>query len=215
MKKTFKNRRWSFILMLALALAPLLGFVHRSVRLYGHFVEKSKNSNLPRPAPTFIRYRFSEEILRSLRPYFNKDNWHGIVWCAWDWIIIGVVIGVSLWAWETLNVLFAAFLYLWAVVIIGSRQRALAALLHDSAHRILTKNRWLNFLVGTFGSGYLVLQSFSGYRDSHVKKHHPYLGHPSLDPDYYGIKSFGLYGDGLNGRNVRRYLLSLILPAAT
>jgi fatty acid desaturase len=169
------------------------------------------------PVAPIKRYQFSPEIIRSLRPCFERDNWHTILWCCWDWAVIAGMISLSMWSWGALSLPFAIPIYLFTLLVVGSRQRALAALLHDATHKILAKNKVINYTIGTFGSGYLVLQSFTGYLFSHVKRHHPLktFGHPIFDPDYAALQALGLYGDGLRTKKVRRYLLTLMSPINT
>ncbi|EBB1607073.1 phosphoesterase, partial [Salmonella enterica] len=74
--------------------------------------------------------------------------------------------------------------------IIGTRQRALATILHESAHRVLAKNTRLNDLLGKYFSGYSILQTFQSTPKSHVILHHNYLGKKNKDSDYdYYIES--------------------------
>lgn len=127
-----------------------------------------------------IRYRFSQSINQKLRKLQKKDNWHGIVGILVDYLFISAAIYLSL---------FSYWFYPLSLLIIGSRQRALATLLHESVHKTLAANRILNYLLGTFFSGSLIFQSFSFYRYSHVKRHHAFLGNEKLDPDYqYYVK---------------------------
>lgn len=78
------------------------------------------------------------------------------------------------------------------ILIIGSRQRALATILHEAAHFALTKNKKIGRVLGIYCSGYLVFQSWDSYAQSHVKNHHPKLG-TDLDPDYEYYKSSGVF----------------------
>ncbi|MCC3436794.1 fatty acid desaturase [Microcoleus sp. PH2017_05_CCC_O_A] len=162
----------------------------------------------------FEKHPFDPEIRKELRPCFELDNWHGLLELLEDWSIIA---GVTLVSELVLNRhLFAGVVvYVTAILIIGARMRALADLLHQSAHRTLAKNKVLNFVLGTFPSGYLVLQSFTGYYFSHIKRHHNYLGDPALDPDYIGLQENGLYHEGLFAANVRCYLIRIFHPVTT
>jgi fatty acid desaturase len=161
------------------------------------------------------RHRFDDDIRQEVRKYFAVDNWHGILELLEDWAFIGGAIAASVWAWGALPTAPAAVVYAFAVFIIGTRQRSLADLLHQSSHKTLANNRLLNFLLGTFPSGYLVLQSWTGYVYSHVLRHHPYLGDPVLDPDYEGARVYGIYGEGRKDAALRRFFIHLLLPDHT
>ncbi|WP_431834907.1 fatty acid desaturase [Gallibacterium anatis] len=77
-------------------------------------------------------------------------------------------------------------------MLIGSRQRALATILHEASHGSLTKNKNLSKILGTYFSGYLIFQSWSSYKQSHIKNHHLKLG-SDLDPDYTFYCKMGVF----------------------
>ncbi|MFP5272827.1 fatty acid desaturase [Coleofasciculus sp.] len=161
------------------------------------------------------RYRFDGAVLRELSRCFELDNWHGFVQLVEDWAIIALAALASWWTWQHLPLVLGGMVYFVAILIIGARMRALADLLHQSTHRTLAKNKFLNLVLGTFPSGYLVLQSYSGYRSSHVILHHGHFGDSKLDPDYIGLQESGLYGENLSANSVRLYLWNIIHPATT
>lgn len=161
------------------------------------------------------RYRFAPELLKKVRECRRNDNYHGVLELAEDWIVILFSAYVSLSAWEHLSWAVAAPAYLIALFLIGGRQRALADILHQAAHGTLVKNRRLGNLLGTVSSGYLVLQSLSGYRLSHVVRHHGFLGDARLDPDYEQYRLWAICGANLNSAAVRRHLLRSLMPGRT
>ncbi|EDP7844203.1 fatty acid desaturase family protein, partial [Campylobacter coli] len=120
---------------------------------------------------------FENTILKELKVLYKLDNYHGIFAVLWDYLQIILIIVISCFMQNI-------FMYLFAVLFIGTRQRALATILHESAHRILAKNRKLNDFLGKYPSGYLIFQTFKKYRQSHVIKHHGFLGIENKDPDY-------------------------------
>lgn len=160
------------------------------------------------------RYQFSTEILLRVRECRHNDNYHGILELMEDWVVIGVCIHCSLVAWDIAPAI-AIPVYIISIFLIGGRQRALADILHQATHRTLTKNERLGRLLGTVLSGYLVFQSFSGYRASHVRQHHAFLGDPELDPDYRQYQLWNICGPNLNSTAVRHHLLRLFTPATT
>ena len=164
------------------------------------------------------RYRFSPGVLLALKPFLRqRDNWHGPAWLVEDWILLLATVTFA--EWLRNDVSTGAFIasYPVVVLVIGARQRGLATLLHDSAHRTLARNRIVNLLAGTLLAGYPVLQSHSGYRATHVRAHHPLhrFGVLGSDPDYTEIVNLGLYGPGLRSGAVRQYLLGLLGPVPT
>ncbi len=158
------------------------------------------------PAVTRLHgYRFSPEIKAQLRELHALDNWHGLL--AWiedaAWILAAILAaqesGRSGWFWPVYMVV--------TFPILATRQRAAATLLHESAHRTLAKSRRLNYVLGTYLSGYLILQSYSAYFASHVKDHHGHFGDPGRDPDLRDHIRAGLYEPWTAAQFVRRYLL--------
>jgi dihydrorhizobitoxine desaturase len=122
----------------------------------------------------FGHYAFAKDILRDVKR-LRPDNWHAICYLMKDYTIIAAVIYLSVtvsWSFYPLSVL-----------VIGAHQRGLSTLLHDSAHGVLTKNRTVNFLLGTLLTAWPIFQRHFAYRESHVLTHHPYLGRADRDPD--------------------------------
>lgn len=128
--------------------------------------------------------RFSKPIADELAKLGVLDNWHSLAAVAAGYLIIAAAVVAG----ET-----SAWLYPLAVFVIGARQRALTTLLHDAAHGRAARSKWLNALVGSFLSGYLIFQAFRPYRQSHVINHHWYLGNPKRDPDFQLYLDAGLY----------------------
>ncbi|RUS96564.1 dihydrorhizobitoxine desaturase [Dulcicalothrix desertica PCC 7102] len=144
-------------------------------------------------------YKFEHSIQQQIKTLAKLDNWHGILALLEDYSLIIISILITYY--------ISWYFYPLAILIIGARQRALATLLHEAAHRTLAKNKHLNFALGTYFSGYLILQTFTGYKKSHVDNHHRYLGHPILDPDYYFHISEGLYSYINPMSFVKKYIL--------
>ncbi len=138
-------------------------------------------------------YQFEDSINQRIKKLTALDNWHCLLALVEDYAIILASILITYQThWYT---------YPLAVLVIGSRQRALATLLHEAAHRTLAKNRWLNLIIGSFFSGYLILQTVTAYRQSHVRYHHGHFGDPELDPDYKLMLEEGLYDNPVNLRS--------------
>ncbi|MGB8689903.1 MAG: guanitoxin biosynthesis L-arginine gamma (S) hydroxylase [Microcoleus sp.] len=133
----------------------------------------------------YQQYKFSCEIKSQLKELTKLDNWHGLLALLQDsTLILASILITSHVTW---------FFYPIALLVIGSRQRALTTLLHDSAHGVLAKNKLLNSFLGTFGSGYLIFQQMIPYKKSHCYEHHSHLGNPEVDPDFKFYLEEGLY----------------------
>lgn len=145
-------------------------------------------------------YHFGDSIDKQVFNLSELDNWHCFLALLEDYCVIGLTIIV------TCSVSW--YFYPLAVVIIGSRQRALATLLHESAHKTLAKNKHLNSVIGTFFSGYLILQTMGSYRESHVRFHHGHFGNSELDPDYKFTIEQGLYD---RNQHPKRFIIQNIL----
>ncbi|WP_055136283.1 guanitoxin biosynthesis L-arginine gamma (S) hydroxylase [Pseudomonas corrugata] len=130
------------------------------------------------------RFNPSTELRQRLRPLYHKDNWHWLVALGADLIVIAAAVYLS----HRYN-----FLYPLALLFIGSRQRALASLLHEAAHMTLARSKMLNKWVGEYLLAYPIFQNFEAYRRSHVQMHHHHLGDQDKDPDHRFYIESGLY----------------------
>lgn len=129
--------------------------------------------------------KLSPEVRRRLRALCEVDNYHGILGVAFDYAVIAFAIflsvGVSYW------------LYPVSVILIGSTQRGLVNLLHESTHKVLARNGTLNLLLGSVFAGHLVFHLYNPYRSSHIGFHHRYLGDEEKDPDYKFHRECDIY----------------------
>lgn len=103
------------------------------------------------------------------------DNIHGWLYLLGDWSVWIVAIAANV-------VLNHPITYVIVLVVIGSRMRALANLLHEAAHRKLFATKFLNRIIGTTLCGWPLAVSYSKYIDQH-KLHHVHLWDSSRDPD--------------------------------
>lgn len=145
---------------------------------------------------THSRIDVKEQINRHVRELTRLDNWHSVVYLTLDYLIIIAMIALSL------RVSFWFYPVSW--LVIGSRQRGLANLLHAAAHGTLARNRKWNFISGTFLSGYLIGQQFVRYHHSHVVSHHGRFGDPHSDPDYRQHIALGLYQFDSRKHNLKK-----------
>lgn len=152
-----------------------------------------------------IRYKINPDIFSpdELKNLHICDNWHGILAVLEDWFVIIITIIIS-------ECYCSYFLYFISLIVLGSRHRALATLLHESSHKTLAKNKYINIALGTIFGGWCVLQSWSIYHKSHVKEHHNYLGNRYRDPDYRALLDSNIYGNRLSSRSLYIYLLRIV-----
>ncbi|KPY82929.1 guanitoxin biosynthesis L-arginine gamma (S) hydroxylase [Pseudomonas syringae pv. tagetis] len=147
-----------------------------------------------------LRHRFSKEIKEQIKALYMYDNYHGLFALLQNlfWISLAIYLGES-----------APWLLPLAILLIGSRQRALATLLHEAAHGALCRNRRLEKFLGTWCSGYVIFQGWVSYKRSHTVDHHHKLGDPDRDPDYQYYRQSGVF----EARSTFRFALAhLIKP---
>lgn len=168
-------------------------------------------STLSGPRLRLTAHRFAPDVRAEIRALHRLDNWHGPL----AWVEDVLWIGAAIYA-ATLcrpAPLFWTVYVLVTFPVVATRQRALATLLHESAHGILASNKKLNRLLGTYCSGYLIFQTFEAYFDSHVKGHHGHFGDPDRDPDLRDHLRRGLYEPQSAAGFVWRHLVRPVLTA--
>jgi fatty acid desaturase len=144
-------------------------------------------------------HKFDNSIKNQIKELCQYNNFNGVMAVSSDYFFIAFAIyltQVSFW------------LYPLSVLIIGSRQRALATVLHEAAHKTLAKNRLLNRILGTYFSGYLIFQTWDAYLRSHVFNHHTKLGSPEFDPDLKHYIESGVFERRSKNGFLMRYLVS-------
>jgi fatty acid desaturase len=104
-----------------------------------------------------------------------RDNWRNWVFLGVDWAIIALAVGAHL-IWTT------PIVYLGTLVLIGSRMRALANLLHEAAHLKLFASRRLNNAAGAVLCAWPLMAMYRRYVRQH-RLHHRNLWRNEQDPD--------------------------------
>ncbi|MBC6411839.1 MAG: fatty acid desaturase family protein, partial [Hyphomonadaceae bacterium] len=109
-----------------------------------------------------------------IRELSNRSN----LWGAW----------LTFHVWATIIISGAVFViwpnpltFVFAVLMIGSRQHGMAVLMHDAAHGILFRNRKINDFVGHYVLGAPYGGDMHSYRKYHLQ-HHKYT-QTDIDPD--------------------------------
>jgi fatty acid desaturase len=145
-----------------------------------------------------LHHSFDATINLNIKDLARKgDNWHGLLALLTDATIISAAIYLCT---------FSSIFYPLSLVVIGSRQRALATILHESSHRTLCRNYYLNKALGLI-AGWSIAQSYYRYRRSHVLEHHPFLGDERRDPDTLNYLNRRLFERSHNSFIQKQFLL--------
>lgn len=92
----------------------------------------------------------------------RASDWKGVAVVAHAWGVIGLAMAMAA-QWPLTLPL--------AVAIIGSRQLGLAILMHDGAHGILARTRWLNDLLSQAFCAWPIFTETFSYRLYHLRHH--------------------------------------------
>lgn len=176
--------------------------------------QDERRSSGSRPMRVEFPHIFAAEIQQHLMRLTKKDNWHGILAVLETYSIIAIAIGAGLVLPSYTPWFVDGVIYLCVWIVIGTRQRGLATLLHEASHRAMARNRLLNNALGTVFSGWLIFQIGRTYFNSHVLGHHRNTGDGREDPDtfqYVLQKLLTQNPDNFVARNI----LSMALGAKT
>jgi fatty acid desaturase len=145
---------------------------------------ETRNTNAPRCKR---EVRAQLELAR----FESKNNYSNIFFIAADWLTVIAIALVAEWLRPELSPLGSIVVYVVAVILIGSRMRALGILTHQAAHRQLFRNRRANDWIGRLTTAWPLLVSLSDYREGH-QHHHRALGAQDTDPKAMRYKRLGL-----------------------
>jgi len=109
-----------------------------------------------------------------MRNLLRTNTWRPLCDIAVDWILILAAVWIFHHG--------SAWLLPLALLLVGSRGRSLGNILHDAAHRNLSRNPRLNDAIAQLTICPLLLTDLALYREAH-HRHHRYLGEPGRDPD--------------------------------
>jgi fatty acid desaturase len=158
------------------------------------------------------RYRFAPDINNEIKKLRQLDNWHGPLALIGDWAVIAAVVIVceqlSGWIWWLVYLTVG-------LTAIATRQRALATLVHEAVHGTLAANERVNRFLGTWFSGYVILQPFDAFRRSHIRDHHGSFGDVRTDPDFRAHITAGLYKPQSGAEFVWRHMVMPLLGRET
>src|SRR5438270_161017 len=101
--------------------------------------------------------------------------WRGLLQVALEWLGIAAAIIVCKTYWHPL-------VYIVSVIWIGSRQGALAVMMHEAVHYRLLRDRTWNDWVGELFTAWPLFLTLHAYRQNHWA-HHRHVNKPN-DPDW-------------------------------
>lgn len=128
--------------------------------------------------------RFTPEINRELAKLNVKDNIFNFLFIGMDWGIIALSMAFGIYFNNIPS-------YLLAIILIGSRMRALENLLHNGSHGMLFAHPKLNNCLTRLFCAYPIFLSFNLYKQSHMD-HHRWLGDYEMDPDLIRYRKLGI-----------------------
>ncbi|MEU8980366.1 fatty acid desaturase family protein [Streptomyces sp. NPDC048309] len=148
--------------------------------------------------------RLEPAVRKDLRELCRLDNHHWLLGVLFEYALIAGSVALC--------VAGSYWFYPLALVVIGSVQRFLAHFLHESSHKVLARNKFVNLIGGSVLSGYLVWHLHGPYRSSHVGSHHRNLGDADADPDYRFHIECGLYDTARSDRHffLKEVILSVL-----
>lgn len=123
---------------------------------------------------------FNTNTFSKISKLHNQNTTWGTALFILDWLVILTCFIVTL----KLPIILPI-----AILISGSRIRALSNLIHDSSHLNLNMNKMLNDLITNMLAGYPLFSPVQEYRVKHLM-HHRHLGHDELDPDVIMHKKY-------------------------
>lgn len=155
----------------------------------------------------FAKPTLSRTQKERIKKLYKRDNFHGFFSLSQDIFIIAI---------SCYSASFISpYLLPLSILIIGSRQRSLASLLHEATHGTLFRTSILNRTVGRVLCGWTILQAFTRYRDSHVLCHHPRIGESIDDPDLRYMLAEGVYDKQNRSQFVFRFIVSPLFGGRT
>jgi fatty acid desaturase len=140
--------------------------------------------------------------LATLQRLQRTDNVSNVRYLAADWLAIAGAVATSV-------VLESALALAGAVLVIGSRQRALMNLLHQASHGQLFSSRMANRWCGRLLVAFPLAMSLDAYRRTHLV-HHRHLWDEAHDPKTIRYAALGLVSAP---RRVSRFAVRHLLGA--
>jgi fatty acid desaturase len=124
---------------------------------------------------TVTNYKFEKLLIDRIKTLQKVDNWRNFIYIFIDYLLI------------IMSIIFfkmypSLFTYLLAVVLIGRGMNALDNLNHESSHKKLFHNQFINYWISLLFCYLPLGMSPHFYCKDHLN-HHKWLGDYNLDPD--------------------------------
>lgn len=113
-------------------------------------------------------------VQQKVRSLSRVDGWRSTLAFAGEWAVIACAVAVAQWSGSPAVAVAC-------IVLIGTRQHALAILAHEGAHRRLYRSARANTVAGNLLAAYPLFFQIEAYAHSHLQ-HHRRTNHPD-DPD--------------------------------
>lgn len=145
------------------------------------------------------------EIFESDMSQFKGDKTSALVACGIISIHIaaGIIAAALSYLAFNLSIYLGLFLYLPAVLFIGTRWRAVNNMSHECFHIYFTQKKKWNDRFGVF-LGIIEFGSYYDFREEHAS-HHRYLGDFNADLDFKGFEKFN-FSDRVTKKNILSHL---------
>ena len=130
----------------------------------------------------FVRTQATREIAPHIKELSAVSEWRSVLTIVRQWLIIAAAIILTLAAFSQWR-FWAIPVYLIATAVIGTRQHALLALMHDATHYRLSKNRLWNDFVSDMLCSFPMGVSTDLYRRGHLEHH----AHTNTENDPYWV----------------------------
>ncbi len=129
-----------------------------------------------------------------LQPFLARSNLRGAAAVALNWAAIAAIFaGVAIWT-NPLTIVLA-------IILLGGRQLAFAALMHDCGHDLLFASSRANQIVGQWLCAYPILSDQPRYARGH-RLHHRLAGSPQ-DPDLGNYRDYPVTRESFRRKLVR------------
>ena len=129
-----------------------------------------------------------------LDPFTERNDRKAVFYIAFNWAFIAAIFWVvAIWT-NPLTILAG-------IALLGGRQLACAALMHDCGHRMLFSNKRANAILGQWLCAYPIYSDQPRYAAGHLK-HHAFAG-TSQDPDLPNYQAYPVSRESFRRKVIR------------
>jgi fatty acid desaturase len=129
-----------------------------------------------------------------LETFTRRNDWKAISYIVFNWTFIALIFsGVAMWT-NLLTILAG-------IALLGGRQLAFAALMHDCGHRVLFSSERANAILGQWLCAYPIYSDQPRYAAGHLK-HHAFAG-TRKDPDLPNYQAYPISRESFRRKVIR------------